>query len=103
MYTAISSTPLQCVHDDSNVEEQVSEENYHGIAVLGNDTAEAVSATVEDMVLDNDGEELTVAEPQQESPFQQETQPGSSKPSENVLPRHVPPSGVAIVAGMAII
>ena len=63
------------------------------------EVSESVSAAFgESLVLNSDGEEFAIAEPQQES-SQQETQPGSSKPSENVLPRNVPPTGVAIVAG----
>ena len=97
-----TATSPQDVHNDSCIEGQATEESHHGIAVLGMEQSESVSAAAagrETLILNSDEEEPAIAEPQQES-SQQETQPGSSKPSESVLPRNVPPIGVAIVAGV---
>jgi len=103
MCTATSNISPQDVQNESCIEGQAIEESHHGIAVLGMEMSESVSAAAagrETLILNGDEEEEpTIAEPQQES-SQQETQPGSSKPSESVMPRNVPPIGVAIVAGV---
>jgi len=100
VYTCAATSPTQDFHNDSYNEDQAMEESHHGIAVLGMEVSESVSAGAvamgETLILDSYEEESTVVEPEQES-SQQETQ---SKPSESVLPRNVPLTGVAIVAGM---
>jgi len=66
--------------------------------MLGREISEGVSeintGREESMVLES-VHEATVIEAQQES-FQEESQAGSSQPSENVLPKPIPPTGRGI-------
>jgi len=86
----------------SGNDNQTVVENEPAMAMLGREISEATSeinaGREESMVLES-VQEATVIEAQQES-YQEESQTGSSQPSENVVPKTIPPSESNLVTGI---